>query len=171
MTLFKPDECLQFVTEVVGVLRSTNQHEKVFALVVDRVVRLSGCRTCALVVVDPATEYLQLEIGHGISHTFSKDFHRRFATGSVGRLLWTGAPIVIPDNSASPDLAMEVELEHPFGSCICIPLTIDERTFGYLHVDSGEIGALTADHVRVLQVFADVAALAQVSAVRRDPAA
>jgi diguanylate cyclase (GGDEF)-like protein len=160
MTLFKSDDCLQFVTEVLTVLRSTNQHEKVFALVVDRVVRLLDCKTCAVIVVNPATEYLQIEVGHGVSHTFSKDFHRRFATGPKESADRTGAPIVIPDSSVAPELAKEVELEHPYGSCVCVPMTIDDRTFGYLHTDASEAGALTSDHVRVLQGFADFAALA-----------
>jgi diguanylate cyclase (GGDEF)-like protein len=160
MSAFKVDDSLQFVTEILNVLRATNQHEKVFALVVDRIVRLLSCKTCAIVVVDPATEYLRIEVGHGISHTFAKEFHRRFATGPIGRLLWTGAPIVIPDSSYALELAKEVQLEQPFACCVCVPLSIDDRTFGYIHTDCTEPGTITAEHVRVLQGFADCAALA-----------
>ncbi len=156
----KTDDCMHFVTEGLALLRSTNQHEKVFALVVDRITRLTACRSCAIIVVDPSTEYLHIAISHGISHTFAKEYQRRLATGPIGRLLWTGAPLLIEDAAQSPERAAEVALEHPFASCVCVPMMVDDRALGFLHVDSASPRSFATEEIRMLQAFADFAALA-----------
>ncbi len=156
----KSDECLNFVTEILTVLKSTNQCEKSFSLIVDRIVRLFGCQSCAIIIVDPATEYLHIAASHGISWTFSKEFRRKLAAGAVGRLLWTGEPVLIEDSHERPALAEEMRLEHAFRSCLCVQLSVDHRTLGYLHADSTRPGAFTAQDIRTIQGFADFAAVA-----------
>ncbi len=128
MTSLRPEECLSFFSEILKVLKSTNQHEKVLHLIVDRVVRMYHCQACAIVVVDTQTEYLSIELGYGLSHTFSKAFRRKLATGAVGKLLWTGTPVVIADSEADPQLAEDIKLENPFGSAVCVQIAADHRS-------------------------------------------
>jgi diguanylate cyclase (GGDEF)-like protein len=156
----KYEECLGFVSEILNVLKSTHQHEKVLHLIVDRVVRMYHCQTCAVVLVDPATEYLNVALAHGLSHTFTKAFRRKLATGAVGRLLWTGSPILIRDSTTFPEQAEEVKLEQPFLSAVCVQISANHRSLGYLHVDSLHKDAFTVDDVHILQSFADFAAVA-----------
>lgn len=158
------DRCLHLMTEILGLLKAKNQYEEVFHLVVDRVVRMFRCQTCAIILIDPATEYLKVENSHGLSLTFRKGFQRKLATGAVGDLLWTGKNIVLSDSAAHPALAEEVMLERPFGSCICLQIAVDHRTLGYLHVDSTEPDALTESDVPLLQCFADLAGIAYTKA-------
>ena len=160
MIHLKHEDCLNFFSDILKVICSTNQHEEVFHLVVDKIVRIFKCQTCAVVIVDPATEYLHIENGYGLSHTFTKEFRRKLATGSIGRLLWTGAPIVIADSDADPLLTHEVRLENEFGSCICTPITIDHRTLGYLYADHAEKHGLDGQDLRIINCFATLAALA-----------
>jgi diguanylate cyclase (GGDEF)-like protein len=153
-------QCFRYLSEILHTLASTNQHERVLHFVVDRIVRLTQCQTCAIVLIDPKTEYLTIQNWHGLSLTFCNEFRRRIATATIGNLLWTGRPLVISDSAAEPATANEVQLEHPFRSCACVQISLDHRTLGYLHVDSGEPGALTSDHLEMLGLFADVVALA-----------
>ena len=123
-----PNELLfRFIAELLQLIQSTNQHEKVFSLVVDRLIRMYHCQSCALVLIDPKTEYLTIENSHGLSHTFCKAFRRNIATAAIGRLLWTGKPIVISDAAQQSALAEEIHLEHPFASCTCVQISVDER--------------------------------------------
>ncbi len=160
MNQLRHEECLRYFSEVLKILSSTNQHEEVFHYVVDRVVRIFKCQTCAIVVVDPNTEYLHIENAFGLSHTFTKEFRRKLATGTIGRLLWSGTPIVVPDSSADPKIAGEVQLEHPFGSCLCVPIDIDHRTLGYLYMDHRQAGTIDAKDVGMATCFALLAGLA-----------
>ena len=77
------EKCLAALAEVLNVLRSTNQYEKILHVLVDRVVRVYRCQSCAVVLIDPNTEYLNIENSHGLSWTFCKDFRRRLATGPI----------------------------------------------------------------------------------------
>ncbi|MGB2869116.1 MAG: diguanylate cyclase [Bacteroidota bacterium] len=160
MSALHHEECLSFVSEILSLLKSTNQHEKVLHLIVDRIVRMYKCRTCAVILVDPKTEYLNIANGHGVSLTFSNMFRRKLATGPIGQLLWTGRPIFIADSGLQPDIASEVKLESQFGSCLCVQISAEHRTLGYLHADSLQPNVFEEADIRILQTFADFAALA-----------
>jgi diguanylate cyclase (GGDEF)-like protein len=160
MIQLKHEDCLNFFSDILKVLSATNQHEEVFHFVVDRITRVFKCQTCAIIIVDPKTEYLHVENSHGLSHTFTKQFRRKLATGSIGKLLWSGTPIVIPDSTADPHMTGEVQLENSFGSCLCVPITVDHRTLGYLYADHKEKNGLDAEDVKIFSCFAALAGLA-----------
>ncbi len=157
----QPNElCFRYLSEILHSMKSTHQHEEVLHLIVDRVVRLYRCQTCAIVLIDPATEYLHIDNWHGMSLTFCNQFRQRIATASIGALLWTGAPVRITGLESGPTAAAEFRLEHPFASCACTQIAVDHRTLGYLHVDSTASNAFSEVDVQMLQMFADLAGLA-----------
>ncbi|MCX7984923.1 MAG: sensor domain-containing diguanylate cyclase [Bacteroidetes bacterium] len=162
MVPLKSEECLHFLIEILTVLKSTNKYEQVFSLVLDRIVRMYHCQACAIILIDPATEYLKVESSYGLSLTFEKSFRRKVATGSIGKLLWTGKPVILQHPQVNPDAAQDVQLEHPFGSCICVQIAVDQRTLGYLHVETKEPNVLSEADVPVLQALADFAGIALV---------
>jgi len=150
----------QYLAEILTTLKSTNQFEQVLHLIVDRITRLIHCQTCAVILIDQRTEYLRIDNFSGLSLTFCNKFHRTLATSAVGELLWTGNPVLITDSSANPTLANDLQLEHPFGSCICLQIAVDHRTLGYLHVDTRGPNELNESHLELLQPFADLAGIA-----------
>lgn len=151
---------LEFLREIIGVCVSTQPYERTFHFLVDRLVRITGAQTCAVVLIDPATEYLSIENSHGLSWTFCKSFRRRLATGTIGRMIWTGRPILIADAAENPALAEEVGMENPFRSCACVQIAVHHRTLGYLYVDAREPGAFGEEDLPLLGMFADLAGLA-----------
>ncbi|MCX6136295.1 MAG: sensor domain-containing diguanylate cyclase [Ignavibacteriales bacterium] len=157
-------ECIQVVSEILSVLKSTNEHQKVLSLLIDRLMRLYHCQTAAVIIIDPKTEYLSIENSEGLSHTFCKAFRTKIATGAIGRLLWTGVPLFISRAEENPSLAEEVRLEYVFASAVCVQIAVDGRTIGYLHVDSKEPDAFSTADGRMLQSIADFAGLAMVKA-------
>jgi len=157
-------QSLRSILDTLTILKSTNQHQKVLHHIVDQLFRIYRCQTAAVVIIDPKTEYLHVENNYGLSLTFCKSFRTRLATGSVGKLLWTGRPILISDSTLDPVQAAEVTLEYPFGSAVCVQIAVEHRTIGYLHVDCKETARFTNDDLVTLQGFADIAGLAFVKA-------
>ena len=155
-----PERCFHYVAEIVRILKSTNHYERILSLIVDRIVRSYNCQTCAIALIDPQTEYLRIDQCHNLSLTFCNSFRRRIATSAIGQLLWTGKPVVITDGTADPGRTAELQLEHPIGSCICVQISVDQRTLGYLHVDTARPGELGAENVEMLQFFADLCGVA-----------
>ncbi len=152
------EKALGYISEILDLLRSTNQHEEVLHLIVDRLVRIYSCQVCAVVLIDKKTEYLNIENSHGLSWTFCKEFRRKLATGPIGELLWTGRPILITDPE-SPG-RKDVQLEHALGSCIIVQIAVDGRPLGYLYAATKDPGIFQTDDIPLIQAFANAAGMA-----------
>jgi diguanylate cyclase (GGDEF)-like protein len=153
-------KCLSSMMDILAVLKSINKHEEVFSRIIDAIAGLYPCQSCAFVMIEPKTEYLKIRTNYGISHTFQKAFHRPISTGAIGALLWKGKPIVVTDRERQLELSEEVQLEHRCGSCVCLQVSADHRTLGYLFVDSKMPQSFSEEDVHVLQAFADLAGTA-----------
>lgn len=152
--------CLHLMTQVVKTLKSAREPEKVYDGVIALLRQVFRCHAAAIVLIDPATEYLKIETSDGISHLFQKSFRKRLSTGAIGSLLWDGIPVVIRNADEEPGLAGQVVLEQPFGSCVCTQMSADHRTVGYLYMAKPEPCDFTGEDLAILQACADVAALA-----------
>jgi len=146
--------------EILDSIASAREYEYAFHLIVDRIERLFKCQTCAILLIEPKTEYLHIESSFNISHTYYKTYRKRIATGAVGELLWTGIPVRIEDATLVPDLAGQFKLEHPFRSCVAVQISSDHRSIGYLYVDSASRAVFNDDDVELLRFFADIASIA-----------
>jgi diguanylate cyclase (GGDEF)-like protein len=160
MSHLKPEECLHFFSEVLSILHSTHEPEYVVSLIVDRIARIYSCQTCAVIIIDPTTEYLQVSTNHNLSHHFVKEFKRSLGTGAIAKMLSTGKPILIADAEREPQPAAEVQLEYPFRSAVCLQISAELRTLGYLYADAREPGAFTQQDLQTLQSFADLISIA-----------
>ena len=149
MSHLKPEECLHFFSEVLNILNSTHEPERVLSHIVDRIVRIFSCQTCAVIIIDPATEYLQASTNYNLSHSYVKEFRRHLGTGAIAKMLSTGKPILIADAERESQLAVEVQLEHTFRSAVCLQISAELRTLGYLYADSREPNAFTENDLRV----------------------
>ena len=152
--------CSRSLADILHALTAKRQYEEVLHLIVDRTFRLTHCQTCAIALIDPKTEYLQIDNYHGLSLAFCNAFRKRIAARAIGHLLWTGTPIILTGKEADRDLAEEIRLEYPFKSCVCLQIAVHQRTIGYLHVDSTEEDAFSEEIVRFLSMCADIAATA-----------
>lgn len=146
--------------EILDSIASARECEYAFHLIVDRIERLFKCQTCAILVVDPDSEYLVIESSYNLSHTYQKSYRRRIATGAVGELLWTGNPVIVNDASADSDRAGQFRLEHEFQSCVAVQMSSDHRPLGYVYVDSMKKDEFTDNDVELLRFFADMASIA-----------
>lgn len=152
--------CLRFLTQVLRTLKATREPGKVYDGVITLIQHVFHCQAAAVLLIDPATEYLKIETSYGISHLFQKSFRKRISTGAIGNLVWGERPIVIRDAALEPELAEQVVLEHPFGSCVCLHMGADHRTVGYLYVAWSEPRDIGGEELALFQACADAAAVA-----------
>ena len=159
MTHLKPEECLRFFSEVLSILKATHEPERVLSLIVDRIVRMFNCQSCAVIQINPETELLRILTNHNLSHLFVKNFHSTLGTGAIAKMLSTGRTIIIADSESEPQLAQEIKLEHPFRSAICLQISAEHRTLGYLFADSRDPNTFTEHDLGALQSFADLVSI------------
>jgi diguanylate cyclase (GGDEF)-like protein len=153
-------QCLEYFADLLTLLATNRHYERVFHYVVDRIVRLYHCRTCAVVLIDRETEFLNIENCFGISRSYCKEFRKHLATGAIGDVLWTGRPLLISDASLLPALADEVYLEQPFASCIVVQISVHHQTLGYLYAASDAKDVFQTSDLPVIEMFARVAGIA-----------
>jgi diguanylate cyclase (GGDEF)-like protein len=151
---------LHDLTDIVSDLKSSQQYEHVFHLIIEKIKKLFHCQTCAIVLIDLKTEYLRIENSSGLSFTFLKEFRKTMTTGEIGKLLWTGIPILITDSDLDKQRANDVKLEKSYKSCAVLPISVDQRSRGYLYVDSTHTEHFVDEDIPLLQMFADIAGLA-----------
>lgn len=154
------DQFSRYLADILQALNTKRQYEEVLHLIVDRTFRLTHCQTCAIALIDPKTEYLQIDNYHGLSLSFCNAFRKHIAAKAIGQLLWTGTPIHLRGHEPDRSLAEEIRLEHPFVSCVCLQIAAHQRTLGYLHVDSAEEDAFSDQVVRFLTMCASIAGTA-----------
>ena len=150
----------RYLADVVHTLSAQREYEEVLHLIVDRTYRLTHCQTCAIALIDPKTEYLQIDNYHGLTLTFCNAFRKNIAARAIGQLLWTGTPVILNGHEPDRSLAEEIQLEHPFKSCVCVQIAVHQRALGYLHVDSIEEDAFAEEVIRFLTTCADIAGTA-----------
>jgi diguanylate cyclase (GGDEF)-like protein len=160
MSHLKPEDYLHFIPEVLNILNCTHEPERVLSLIVDRIVRIYGCQTCAVMIINPSTEYLQISTNYNLSHRFVKEYKHSLGTGAIAKMLSTAKPILISDSERESTLAAEVQLEHGFRSAVCLQISAEIRTLGYLYADAREPDAFTELDLRILQSFADLISIA-----------
>ncbi len=160
MSHIRPEECLHFFSEVLSILNFTHEPERVLSLIVDRIVRIFSCQTCAVIIINPATEYLQVSTNYNLSYRYAKEFRHPLGTGAIAKMLSTGKPILIADGEKEAQLAAEVQLEHPFRSAVCLQVSAELRTLGYLYADAREPDVFTKNDLQILQSFADLISIA-----------
>lgn len=148
------------LTGIINKLKNSQQYEHVFHLLIEKIKRLYDTQICAIILIDPKTEYLRVENSSGLSLTFCKGFRKQVTTGEVGKLLWTGIPVLISDSRLDEKRAKELKLQKPFGSCVALQISVNRREKGYLYVDSTDAGHFVEEDIPVLQMFADIAGLA-----------
>ncbi len=159
MAHLRSEECLNFFSEVLRILKSTHEPERVLSLIVDRIVRIYGCQTCAVITIDPESEYLRVNTNHNLSYKFVKEFRRPIGTGVIAKMLSTGKPVCISDAEEERIVADEVGLEHPFRSAACLQIIAELRSLGYLYVDAKNPGVFSAADLQILQSFADLVSI------------
>jgi len=152
------------VSEILSVLKSTNEHQKVLSLLIDRMVRLYHCQTAAVIIIDPKTEYLSVENSEGLSAHVLQGFRTKIATALSGDCY---GPVY---RCSSRVWRMIQRLSKKCG--LSIPLLLPFVCRSLLTVERLDICMRTAESLmhsqlqteEFFQAFADFAGLAMVKA-------
>lgn len=77
--------------------------------------------------------------------------------GVIGRVARTGRLALLPDVTADPEY---VGASENTASQLCIPIVHDRQVIGAITLESNDLAAFTAEHVRFVQLIAEHAAIA-----------
>ena len=149
-------ESLQRVTDAA--LAYLSEDELLTALL-DRIAEVLHSDTAAILMLEPSGERLVARAAKGIEEEVEQGVTIPVGRGFAGRVVAERQAIVIPDVDHA-DILNPILREKGIRSLLGVPLLVEGRAIGVLHVGSLTPREFTADDKELLQLAADRAALA-----------
>lgn len=151
-------EELTVLYEIGHSLSSTLDLDRVLGLMVDGVVRLTGCQACSIMLLEEGA--LRIRKARGIPEDVVQKAVRRLGEGISGRVAETGKPLFIRDVNREKDVAASHAARYRSPSLICVPLKARGRVIGVLNANDKRVGEFTPEDFNLVTLFANQAALA-----------
>jgi GAF domain-containing protein/anti-sigma regulatory factor (Ser/Thr protein kinase) len=149
-------ESLQRVTDAALAYLS---EDDLLAALLDRITEVLHSDTAAILMLEPSGERLVARAAKGIEEEVEQGVTIPVGQGFAGRVVAERRAIVIPDVDYA-DILNPILREKGIRSLLGVPLLVEGRAIGVLHVGSLTLREFTADDKELLQLAADRAALA-----------
>jgi anti-sigma regulatory factor (Ser/Thr protein kinase)/putative methionine-R-sulfoxide reductase with GAF domain len=149
---------LQWVTEPA--LAYLDLHQ-LLSEMLQRVTRILAVDTAAILLLEPDGETLAARAAKGLEEEVRRGFRLPVGRGFAGRIAATRQPVVIEDLDTSPIRVVNpLFREKGVRSLLGVPLVVEGRLIGVLHVGSLSGRRFDQDDIHLLQTVADRVALA-----------
>jgi anti-sigma regulatory factor (Ser/Thr protein kinase)/uncharacterized protein YigA (DUF484 family) len=127
----------------------------------DRIVDILEAETAAILLVEPDGETLAARAAKGIEAEVERGFTLTIGSGFAGRIAATLEPVIIDDlETTEVDVLNPVFREQGVHSLLGVPMVVEGRLVGVVHVGTLTPRKFTDDDAQLLQAVADRAALA-----------
>ena len=133
--------------------------EDLLVELLDRVREIVGADTAAILLYDPERNLLMARAARGIEGQVRQGVQIPVGRGFAGRIAAERRPIIIEDVDHSYVLNPLLR-QRGIQSLLGVPLLVEGRVVGVMHVGTLKTRLFTEDDVRLLQLAADRAALA-----------
>ncbi len=133
---------------------------KLLHTIVERAVRLVKASGGGLYLCEPE----QRQVRCVVSYNTLRDYTGvvlKYGEGAAGRVAESGKPLLVDDYRIWAGRAIVYEQDQPFASLLTVPMHWQDRVIGVIHVlEQTTPRAFTQEHLRVVTLFADQAAIA-----------
>ena len=147
-------ERLSLLYQVSNVIHSTLDSQEALQLIVSEAVRVMRASSGSLVLVNPATNILEIHAAQNLSSAARK-LKLRVGEGITGWVARHGKPVRIGDVTLDPRY---VSVRRDVRSELAVPLEVQGEVRGVINVDSERVDAFSADDQELLQELAMQAA-------------
>jgi anti-sigma regulatory factor (Ser/Thr protein kinase) len=135
--------------------------EDLLSELLDRIVDIVEADTAAILLVEPDGETLTARAAEGLEAEVERGFTLSIGSGFAGRIAETRKPVIVDDlEEATIEILNPVFREYGVRSLLGVPMVVEGRLVGVLHVGTLERRKFTEDDAQLLQAVADRAALA-----------
>jgi serine phosphatase RsbU (regulator of sigma subunit)/anti-sigma regulatory factor (Ser/Thr protein kinase) len=124
-----------------------------------RIVEIVSSDTAAFLLLEPDGRFLRARAAKGIEEEVEQGVRLPLGPGFAGRIAAERRPIFIPDVDHG-DILNPILRQKGIRSLLGVPLIVEDRVIGVLHVGSLTPREFTADDSALLQLAGDRAALA-----------
>jgi len=162
-------ERLLLLLDVCGRINSVLSSQDVLDRVMDSVMRVSLAQRGFLVLLDSQGQP-QLEISRNLESESGEDETFQISRSILGSAIDTGRSVFVNNALSNPAFTSYKSVRDlSLQTVICLPLKIDNRSFGAIYLDSQTVsGMMTTEGLALLEAFASQAAVAIANARAHD---
>jgi GAF domain-containing protein len=147
--------------QVALTITSSLELEEVLQSVVRSITEAMQVKACALRLLDPKTDQLQLSAVYGLSSGYLAKGPVEVKFSQIDSEALGGAPIAIQDVRVDPRFQyQEAAKREGIVSVLCVPLEVHGKAIGVMRVYTSEPRTFHKNDVHFLSVLASLAALA-----------
>jgi Nif-specific regulatory protein len=158
-----PDVSIDRLREISTWVSSVQDLDQLLELIIETATRMMDAKASSLLLLDPKTKKLYFKVATGEKKDDVKRFEIELGQGIAGYVAETGESLLIPDVSQDPRWYKEISESIGFStrSIACVPLKVMNEIIGVVEIiDKADKSAITNEDLKILSVFADLAALA-----------
>jgi Nif-specific regulatory protein len=159
---FDADSSIDRLKEISTWVSSVQDLDQLLELIIETATRMMDAKASSLLLLDPRTQKLYFKVATGEKKEDVKRFEIELGQGIAGYVAQTGESLLIPDVSKDPRWYKEISESIGFNtrSIACVPLKVMDEIIGVVEIiDKADRSAITHDDLKILSVFADLAAL------------
>ena len=155
----RSDQALAAVDEVTDSALGYLSLEALLGELLKRITAAVASDTAAILLLDESRGVLVARAARGIEEEVRRGVTIPVGAGFAGRIAQQREPLAIPDVDHA-DILNPLLRERGIASLLGVPLLVEGRVIGVLHVGTLERRDFTDDDIRLLRVAADRAAMA-----------
>jgi signal transduction histidine kinase len=144
----------EVLVRVSSVINSSLDPKEVLNRVLDEAVRVMQAHSGSIVLIDPHTQMLEIEVAIGLSEKAQKT-KLAIGRGVTGWVAKMGVPLRVPDVTADPHY---ISVRTDIRSELAVPLLVEDALIGVLNVDSTRRDAFSAEDEELLVAIANQSA-------------
>jgi signal transduction histidine kinase len=150
---------LERVQAVTDVALAHMELEELLQVLLPRIRDILGTDTCAVLLLDEERNELVARAALGIEEEVEQGVRIPFGKGFAGRIAASGKPVILRD-VAEADVVNPILRQKGIKSMLGVPLLVQGRATGVLHVGTLSPRHFTEDDEELLQLVADRVAVA-----------
>jgi signal transduction histidine kinase len=144
----------ELLARVGSVINSSLDPTRVLNLVLREAVEIMNATSGSLILIDPHTQLLEIEVAIGLSKQ-AQQLKLAVGRGVTGWVAKTAKPLSVPDVRADPRY---VSVRRDVRSELAVPLLVEGALIGVLNVDSTHTNAFSNNDEELLMALANQAA-------------
>ena len=148
--------------EISTWVSSVQDLDQLLELIIETATRMMDAKASSLLLLDPKTQRLYFKVATGEKKDDVKQFEIEMGQGIAGYVAQTGEPLLIPNVTEDPRWYKEISESIGFEtrSIACVPMKVHGETIGVVEIiDKADGSAITGEDLKILSVFADLAAV------------
>jgi Nif-specific regulatory protein len=161
--VINPDSSIDRLREISTWVSSVQDVDQLLELIIETATRMMDAKASSLLLLDPKSKKLYFKVATGEKKADVKRFEIELGQGIAGFVAQTGESLLIPDVSKEPRWYKEISESIGFRtrSIACVPLKVMDEIIGVVEIiDKADGKSIAHEDLKILSVFADLAALA-----------